>query len=240
MKKTIHKAADRGKANYGWLDANYSFSFSNYYDPEKMNFGALRVLNNDTIQGSMGFGTHLHDNMEIITIPLKGTMKHRDSTGNKFIELHTGEVQVMSAGTGLRHSEMNYSPNEEVNLFQIWIIPNKNDVGPRYDQQKFEASDRKNKLQILVSSIDEEVKNTLKIHQDALISRIDLDENSEFSYTLKSENHGLYAMVIEGEICIDNEILAKRDAIGISETNKIQLKSNTASELLFIEVPMHF
>ena len=233
MKKIIHKAANRGKANYGWLDANY-------YDPEKVNFGALRVLNNDTVQGAMGFATHPHDNMEIITIPLKGTMKHRDSTGNKFIELHTGEVQVMSAGSGLQHSEMNNSPSEEVNLFQIWIFPDKNDVEPRYDQQKFDASARKNKLQILVSSIDGDVKNTLKIHQDAVISRIDLDENSAFTYALKSENHGLYLMVVEGEINIENEILEKRDAIGISETKNIHIKAKRASELLFIEVPMQF
>jgi len=238
MKKIIHKASNRGKANYGWLDANYSFSFSNYYDPEKVNFGALRVLNDDTVQGAMGFATHPHDNMEIITIPLKGTMKHRDSTGNKFIELHTGEVQVMSAGTGLMHSEMNNSPSEEVNLFQIWIFPDKNDVEPRYDQREFDLSERKNKLQVLVSSIDDDVKNTLKIHQDALISRIDLDENTSFSYTLKSENHGLYVMVAEGEINIDNEILGKRDAIGISEAKSINIKAKTASELLFIEVPM--
>ena len=240
MKKIIHKAENRGKANYGWLDANYSFSFANYYDPEKVNFGALRVLNNDTIQGGMGFGTHPHNNMEIITIPLKGALKHKDSMGNKWIAIEAGEVQVMSAGSGLQHSEMNNSPSEEINLFQIWIFPDKNDVEPRYDQQKFDASERKNKLQILVSSIDGEQKDTLKIHQDALISRIDLDENSEFSYTIKSENHGLYTMVIEGEIDIENEILGKRDAVGISDTKNVHLKARTASELIFIEVPMQF
>ena len=240
MKKIIYKAADRGKANYGWLEANYSFSFANYYDPEKVNFGALRVLNNDTIQGGMGFGTHPHDNMEIITIPLKGSLKHKDSMGNKWIAIETGEVQVMSAGSGLQHSEMNNLPNEEIELFQIWIFPDKNDVEPRYDQLKFDPSERKNKLQILVSSIDDDVKNTLKIHQDALISSIDLDENLEFSYKLKSENHGLYVMVVEGEINIDNEILGNKDAIGISETKSVNIKAKRTSELLFIEVPMQF
>jgi hypothetical protein len=240
MKKIIHKSANRGQANYGWLNANYSFSFANYYDPKKVNFGALRVLNDDTIQGGMGFGTHPHDNMEIITIPLKGALKHKDSMGNKWVAIETGEVQVMSAGSGLQHSEMNNSPSEEINLFQIWIIPNKSDVEPRYDQQKFDPSERKNKLQILVSSIDEKLEGTLKIHQDAKISRIDLDENSEFNYTLKSENHGLYLMVIEGEISIDNEILAKRDAIEISEVKSIQIKSKSTSELLFVEAPMQF
>lgn len=240
MKKIIYKAANRGKANYGWLEANYSFSFANYYDSEKENFGALRVLNNDTIQGGMGFGTHPHDNMEIITIPLKGSLKHKDSMGNKWIAIETGEVQVMSAGSGLQHSEMNNLPNEEIELFQIWIFPDKNDVEPRYDQLKFDPSERKNKLQILVSSIDDDVKNTLKIHQDALISSIDLDENLEFSYKLKSENHGLYVMVVEGEINIDNEILGNKDAIGISETKSVNIKAKRTSELLFIEVPMQF
>ncbi|HSQ45611.1 MAG TPA: pirin family protein [Lutibacter sp.] len=240
MKKIRYKAADRGKANYGWLEANYSFSFANYYDPEKVNFGALRVLNNDTIQGGMGFGTHPHDNMEIITIPLKGSLKHKDSMGNKWIAIETGEVQVMSAGSGLQHSEMNNLPNEEIELFQIWIFPDKNEVEPRYDQLKFDPSERKNKLQILVSSIDDDLKNTLKIHQDVLISSVDLDDNLEFSYTLKSENHGLYVMVVEGEINIDNEILGNKDAIGISETKSVNIKAKSASELLFIEVPMQF
>ncbi|MGV8945227.1 MAG: pirin family protein [Lutibacter sp.] len=240
MKKNIHKAAHRGEADYGWLKASYSFSFSNYYDPEKVNFGALRVLNDDIIQGGMGFGTHPHDNMEIISIPIKGTVKHRDSMGDKFIKLHTGEVQVMSAGTGLKHSEMNSSASEEVNSFQIWITPNKDNVEPRYDQKKFSVAERKNKLQILVSSIDEMLDGTLKIHQDSLISRIDLDENKEFTYTLKSENHGVYLMVLFGETVVENEHLEKRDAIGISETKNILIKAKSTSELLFIEVPMQF
>ena len=240
MKKNIHKAAHRGEADYGWLKASYSFSFSNYYNPEKVNFGALRVLNDDIIQGGMGFGTHPHDNMEIISIPIKGTMKHRDSMGDKFIKLHTGEVQVMSAGTGLKHSEMNNSASEEVNSFQIWITPNKDNVEPRYEQKKFSVAERKNKLQILVSSIDEMSDSTLKIHQDARISRIDLDENKEFTYTLKSENNGVYLMVLFGETVVENEHLEKRDAIGISETKNISIKAKSASELLFIEVPMQF
>ncbi|NEW78251.1 MAG: pirin family protein [Gelidibacter sp.] len=240
MEKIIYKSIDRGQANYGWLNANYSFSFASYKNPEKVNFGALRVLNDDVIQGGMGFGTHTHDNMEIITIPLKGSLKHKDSMGNKWIAIETGEVQVMSAGSGLQHSEMNNSQSEEINLFQIWIFPNKTDVKPRYDQKKFNPSERKNKLQILVSSIDGDIKDTLKIHQDALISKIDLDANSAFSYTIKSKNHGLYAMVIEGEINIENEILGKRDAIGISDAKNVDIKAKSASELIFIEVPMQF
>jgi len=240
MNKVIHRANERGTADHGWLKANFSFSFAHYYNPEKVNFGALRVLNDDIIQGGMGFGTHPHDNMEIISIPLKGSLKHRDSMSYKWIPLHTGEVQVMSAGTGIQHSEMNNSPSEEVNLFQIWVIPNKQEVAPRYDQQKFDALERKNNLQIMVSSIDEEFEGSLKIHQDAQISRIDLDENREFNYTLKSENHGVYIMVISGKISIDNETLIKRDAIGIAQTKSTTINSKSNSELLFIEVPMQF
>lgn len=238
MKKIIHRANERGTADHGWLKANFSFSFAGYYNTEKLNFGALRVLNDDIIEAGMGFGTHPHDNMEIITIPLEGALKHKDSMSNQWIVLETGEVQVMSAGTGLMHSEMNNSSSELINLFQIWIIPNESDVSPRYDQQKFEASDRKNKLQLLVSSIDDNNLGNLKIHQDAKISRIDLEENSVFNYILKSENHGVYIMVIDGEINVENENLTKRDAIGISNMEEIQINSKSTSELLFIEVPM--
>ena len=238
--KTIYKAIDRGTADHGWLKANFSFSFAQYYNPEKVNFGALRVLNDDIIIGGMGFGTHPHDNMEIISIPLKGSLKHRDSMSNEWIPLHTGEVQVMSAGKGIQHSEMNNSPNEEVNLFQIWIMPNKQEVEPRYDQKRFDVLERKNKLQVLVSSIDDGVKDSLKIHQNAQISRIDLDDNSEYNYFLKSENHGVYVMVISGEVNIDNENLSKRDAIGISQTEEISIKAKSNCELLFIEVPMQY
>lgn len=240
MNKQIHRAKDRGRASYGWLEANYSFSFANYYDPENIHFGALRVLNDDIIQGGMGFGEHPHDNMEIITIPLKGTIKHKDSMSNKWITLNTGEVQVMSAGSGLLHSEMNNDLNEEVNLFQIWIMTDKQNVAPRYDQRKFNVIERKNKLQTLVSSIDNGIENTLKIHQNALISRIDLDDNSEFIYKIKSENHGVYLMLIEGEINVKNEVLNKRDAIKISDTENVSMIANEASQLLFIEVPMEF
>lgn len=238
MKTKIFKANERGTANHGWLKANFSFSFAHYYNPEKVNFGALRVLNDDIIKGGMGFGTHPHDNMEIITIPLKGSLKHRDSMSNKWIPIHAGEVQVMSAGTGVQHSEMNNHPSEEINLFQIWIIPNKQNVIPRYDQKAFQASERQNKLQVLVSSIDEENGEFLKINQDAIISRIDLSENNEFNYKLKSENHGVYVMVIEGEALIENENLKKRDAIGIYNSSNFLIKAEKNTSLLFIEVPM--
>ena len=240
MKTKIYKANERGTANHGWLEANFSFSFANYYNPENINFGALRVLNDDYIEGGMGFGTHPHDNMEIISIPLKGALKHRDSMSNEWIPLLTGEVQIMSAGTGIQHSEMNNHPTEVVNLFQIWIIPNKHGVKPRYDQKKFEVSERKNKLQTLVSSINDKDEGSLTIHQDAKISRIDLDKNTDFKYSLKSENHGVYLMVIDGEVSINHLSLSKRDALGISETLQFSINSITTSELLIIEVPMQF
>lgn len=240
MKYKIYKANERGTADHGWLKANFSFSFAHYYNPENINFGALRVLNDDFIAGGMGFGTHPHDNMEIISIPLKGALKHRDSMSNKWIPLHTGEVQVMSAGTGIQHSEMNNHPTEEVNLFQIWIVPQEQNVTPRYDQKKFESSERLNTLQTLVSSIDNPVEGSLTIHQNAKIARIDLDENSCFTYEVAKETNGVYVMVIEGVITIQNEKLSKRDAIGIEQTSSFKIDTTSKSELLFIEVPMKF
>jgi redox-sensitive bicupin YhaK (pirin superfamily) len=238
MKIIEYKATERGYANYEWLQANYSFSFGNYYNPGKTNFGALRVLNDDIIQGGMGFGEHPHDNMEIITIPLQGALKHKDSMSEKWITLESGEVQVMSAGRGVVHAERNNSPNEFINLFQIWIIPNKMEVEPAYDQMKFETGERINKLQTLVTSYSDEDEKSLKIHQDAKISRIDLSENKNFTYDLKSEHHGVYVMLISGEISIDDKKLTRRDAVGISKTINFTLNADQDAEVLFIEVPM--
>ena len=178
--------------------------------------------------------------MEIISIPLKGTMKHRDSMSNKLIPLHTGEVQIMSAGKGLQHSEMNNSSTEEVNMFQIWIVPNEQNVSPRYDQKIFNIEERQNKLQILVSSISNKVEGSLTIHQNAQISRIDLDKDCDFKYSLQSKMNGVYIMVIEGEITIENEIIGKRDAIGLEQTREIDIVSIKKSEVLIIEIPMRF
>jgi redox-sensitive bicupin YhaK (pirin superfamily) len=240
MRKIIQRANERGTADYGWLKANYSFSFANYYNPQHVNFGALRVLNDDIIAGGMGFGEHPHDNMEIISIPLKGALKHKDSMGEKWIKLTSDEVQVMSAGTGVVHSERNNSTSEEVNLFQIWIIPEEQNVEPTYGQKKFMADERQNKLQTLVSSYTDTNEHSLKIHQDAKISRIDLETNKDFSYALKTKYHGVYVMVVEGEIEIDGETLLKRDAIGIHQTEEFSLKTNQKTALVFIEVPMKF
>ena len=237
MKKVIHKSEERGGANHGWLQAKHSFSFAQYFDANKIQFGALRVLNDDIIAPSMGFGTHPHDNMEIITIPLSGVLKHRDSMANEWKEVKAGEVQLMSAGSGLEHSEINGSTTEELKLFQIWIMPNENNVSPRYDQAFFKPEDRQGQIQTLVTGFSNEEKG-LKIHQDAKISRIDLDENNPFTYQLTDESNGVYTMLISGKADIEGVVLAQRDAIGISETTSFKVKAKTKTELLFIEVPM--
>lgn len=240
MNTIFHKSDSRGFANHGWLQANHSFSFANFYNPDKVHFGALRVLNDDVIAPKMGFGTHPHNDMEIITIPLKGVLKHKDNMGDEWIPVKPGEVQIMSAGTGVQHSEINGSADEHLGLFQIWIMPNKQHVKPRYDQKAFDANERKNKLQTLVTSIDENHEGSLKIHQDALISRIDLDKGKSFEYSLKSKNHGVYVMNIHGKIIISETILETRDAIGVSDTDSFKINVEEDSSLLFIEVPMTF
>ena len=238
MKSVVHKANSRGFANHGWLQANHSFSFANFYNPEKIHFGALRVLNDDVIAPKMGFGTHPHDNMEIITIPLKGVLKHRDNMHNSWQPILPGEVQVMSAGTGIQHSEINGSDTEHLSLFQIWIIPSEMNVSPRYDQKTFSEAGRKNKLQTLVTSMEDNHDGSLKIHQDAVISRIDMNKDTTFEYQMKYSNSGVYVMNIHGNITINNNILETRDAVGISETNDFKITSNDDSGLLLIEVPM--
>jgi len=237
MKTILHKASDRGFANHGWLQANHSFSFAQFYNPEKIQFGALRVLNDDVIAPSMGFSTHPHDNMEIITIPLKGTLKHKDSMGNKWETIEAGEVQIMSAGSGLMHSEMNAKTDEYLSLFQIWIIPNKTNVTPRYDQRFFNAEERQGKLQTLVSSIDNQDEG-LKIHQDAKLSRIDLAQGQDYTYNTISKSHGTYVMTISGDVVINDNDLSSRDALGVSDTDSFTINTNSNAQLLFIEVPM--
>jgi len=238
MKTVIHTKDSRGHANHGWLQANHSFSFANYFDKDRMNFGALRVLNDDLIAPKMGFGTHPHKDMEIITIPLKGVLKHRDNMNEAWQSVLPGEVQVMSAGKGVEHSEINGSNDEHLSLFQIWIIPNKNNVTPRYGQKRFAAEDRKNKLQLLVSSFENEDENILKIHQDAQLSRLDLSANQTFEYNLKGELRGVYMLVISGKSSVENQHLQTRDAIGVSETDHFSIKAEEDTELLIIEVPM--
>lgn len=238
MKTTLYSATSRGTAKHGWLTANHYFSFAGYFNPERINFGALRVLNDDVIVGGKGFGEHPHENMEIITIPLQGILKHKDSMSNQWIELGIGEVQVMSAGTGLYHSEINGSISQHLKLFQIWIFPNKQAVEPRYHQKYFLPQERENTLQTLVSSFDHPDENSLKIHQDAKISRILLSLDNKFDYQLMSKMHGVFVLVIDGTIEIDKHVLKTRDAIGIENVENFKIKALESSDILFIEVPM--
>lgn len=232
MKTTIHKANDRGHADHGWLNAHHSFSFAGYYDPQKEHFGALRVLNDDIVHAGYGFGMHPHNNMEIVTIPLKGALQHKDSTGNAGV-IKAGDVQIMSAGKGIMHSE-HATAEEDVNLFQIWVFPKQINIEPRYDQRTFDEKEREEKWQVVVSP--EEQHDALWINQDAYFSLGNF--STATSYKVHNEKNGVYLMVIEGEVEIDGNVLSKRDAIGISETNEFQINIHQAVKLLAVEVPM--
>ena len=236
MKSIVHKAATRGHADHGWLNAWHSFSFAGYHDPSRVHFGVLRVLNDDTIAGGMGFGAHPHDNMEIITIPLSGQLEHRDSMGNTGI-ISKGEVQVMSAGTGIQHSEKNKNSNEPLKLLQIWVFPDKRNVEPRYGQKAFDLSASKNNLLTLVSPMGE--KEGLNIHQNAWFSLGKLDKDFSTTYELKDKQNGIYAFVIDGTVTINGEKLDRRDAAGISEADKLEIKADSEAELLLMEIPMN-
>lgn len=235
MKKTIHRADSRGHADHGWLNAHHSFSFANYYNPERIRFGTLRVLNDDIVQPGEGFGTHPHDNMEIVTIPLKGELAHKDSTGNKEV-IRTNEVQIMSAGSGLTHSEFNNSKTDEINLLQIWVFPKEKNIKPRYDQKVFKPEDRKNKIKTVVSPDDSEA---LWINQDSYFSLTNLDKEKSVSYEIKTKGNGLYVFLIEGQIEIAGEKLSKRDAVGLEDIDSVEIKADENSEVLLIEVPMN-
>ena len=233
----IHKAATRGHADHGWLRTNHTFSFADYYNPERVHFGALRVLNDDYIAGGMGFGTHPHDNMEIITIPLEGDLEHKDSMGNGTVIKH-GDIQVMSAGTGITHSEYNHNKTKPVQLLQIWVFPNKRNVTPRYDQITLDVNERRNKLQQILSpnSDDEGVW----IHQDAWFHIGRFDQNFETTYTWKKQGNGVYVFVIKGDITVNGTALNERDGSGIWNTDTMTIQANSANaELLIMEVPMH-
>ena len=236
MKTTLHKATTRGHANHGWLDSYHSFSFGGYHNPERVHFGALRVLNDDTVAGGMGFGTHPHDNMEIISIPTSGDLEHFDNMGNKQV-IRQGDVQAMSAGTGIQHGEKNKNKDKEVKFFQIWVFPNKKNVQPRYDQKTFSGDDKKNKLATVVSPVGTS-DGGVQIHQDAWFSLGNLDKDVTLSYNLKKKDNGVYAFVIEGDVTINNQQLNKRDGLGITETDKLEIKADNNAVLLLMEVPV--
>jgi len=235
-KSVLHKANTRGHANHGWLNAHHSFSFAGYYDPNRVHFGALRVLNDDEVSAGMGFGTHPHDNMEIITIPLEGELRHRDSMGNSAV-INAGEVQVMSAGTGIQHSEFNSSDVSLLRLLQIWVLPNKQNVTPRYNQIQLNPEDRQNKLQqILSPNADDE---GVWIHQNAWFYLGNLSNNTVLNYNLKLLGNGVYLFVIKGDLMVNEQLLNTRDGLGLWELDTFTLSAMSDEvEVLLMEIPM--
>jgi quercetin 2,3-dioxygenase len=232
----LHKSGSRGHANLGWLNSYHTFSFGSYYNPDAMNFGALRVLNDDVVTGGMGFGRHPHDNMEIISIPLEGDLEHRDSMGNTAV-IRKGDIQAMSAGTGIYHSEENAHPDKPAKFLQIWIYPNQRNVEPRYDQLTLNLDDRQNRLQqVLSPSADDE---GIWIHQNAWFHMGNLDKGFNTRYELKdSVNNGVYIFVLKGDVTIGDQTLNTRDGLGVWNTNGIVINADTDAEILLMEVPM--
>jgi redox-sensitive bicupin YhaK (pirin superfamily) len=235
MKSQITKASERGAVEAGWLKARHYFSFGSYFDPNKMGFGKLRVINDDRIAEGSGFGTHSHQNMEIITIPLRSAVLHKDSMGNEGV-VTAGEVQVMSAGSGVSHSEHNASNDEELKLFQIWIEPNKMNVEPRYDQKRFELSGNQKWTQ-LVSPLDEDQEG-LKIHQNAFINRGEFETGTDVVYNRKSAKNGIYVLLVSGSIEINEQSLKTRDSMALTDTEQIEIKIKEPADILIIEVPL--
>lgn len=231
----IHKANTRGHADHGWLNAYHSFSFASWYNPERVQFGALRVLNDDTIAAGMGFGTHPHDNMEIITIPLEGDLAHKDSMGNTET-IKSGDIQVMSAGTGVKHSEFNPNADQRTKLLQIWVYPNKQNVEPRYQQITLNPEDRKNKLQQILSPNADD--SGVWIHQDAWFHLGKFDKGVSATYNFKKEGNGVYAFILSGTITINGQELETRDGFGIWNTNSFDIKATSDAEFLLMEIPM--
>lgn len=236
MNTVIHRAATRGQANHGWLNSFHSFSFANYYNQDRMNFGVLRVLNDDQVQAGKGFGTHPHDNMEIISIPLEGDLEHKDSMGNVAV-IKEGDVQVMSAGTGIYHSEYNKNADKDVKFLQIWIFPNKKNVTPRYDQISIKNIETENKFYQVLSPNEND--QGVWIHQDAWFHLGKFTKGSQEAYQLKKEGNGVYAFILEGAIELNGEMLQKRDGMGVWDTKSIELKATENARVLLMEVPMN-
>jgi redox-sensitive bicupin YhaK (pirin superfamily) len=235
MNKIFHPANERGYFDHGWLKTYHSFSFANWYSPQKIQFGKLRVLNDDWVAPAEGFGKHPHDNMEIVTIPLNGSLAHKDSMGHQE-NIKPNEVQVMSAGTGITHSEFNASDSEKVELLQIWVFPDKSGHTPRYDQKYFDPNDRKNKLQTIVSP--DKNASSLWLNQDTYFSLGDFEKDNTFSYKIHSPNNGVYIFIIEGKINVADETLNRRDALGIWDLESFEISVEEDSKILLIEIPM--
>jgi redox-sensitive bicupin YhaK (pirin superfamily) len=237
MKSIIHRSEHRGHANHGWLNAKHSFSFASWYDPNKIHFGALRVLNDDEVVQGMGFGKHPHENMEIITLVQQGALEHKDSMGNGSI-MYANDVQVMSAGTGVQHSEENPSKDEAVKLFQIWVYPHTGNVTPRYEQKTFAPENRKNNWQEIIKPNTQLEGESIFIYQDAWFNLTDLSDGNTIDYLVKKRGNGAYVFVIEGEIDVAGEKLNSRDAIGITDFISFDIKANSNARILVMEVPM--
>jgi redox-sensitive bicupin YhaK (pirin superfamily) len=236
MNQVIHRSDSRGHANHGWLDSHHTFSFANYYNPERMHFGVLRVLNDDRVSQGMGFGTHPHDNMEIISIPLEGDLEHKDSMGNTAV-IRNGDIQIMSAGTGITHSEYNRNKAAEVKFLQIWVFPNKKNVTPRYDQITLNAADRHNKFQQILSPDPNDAG--VWIHQDAWFHMSNLDQGKSLEYQIKRAQNGAYFFLLEGSITVNGEVLNRRDGLGIWNTqNPLHIEATSNAQLLVMDVPM--
>ncbi|MBZ0202588.1 MAG: pirin family protein [Ignavibacteria bacterium] len=236
MKTIIHRADSRGLVDHGWLKSRHTFSFANYHNPQKVRFGLLRVLNDDIVEPGEGFGTHPHDNMEIISIPLKGALAHKDSEGNEHV-INTGDVQIMSAGSGLYHSEYNASKKDPVNFLQIWVFPKERDIKPRYDQKTFPEKERENKLQLVVSP--EKNGNALWINQNAYFSLGNLSAGKKVNYSIKHKGNAFYLFVLKGTVSVAAEELKDRDAIGIEDIIETEIEAKTDSEILLIEIPVN-
>ncbi|MFN4973053.1 MAG: pirin family protein [Bacteroidota bacterium] len=237
MKTWIHREEKRGHALHGWLNAKHSFSFGRWYDPSRLHFGALRVLNDDEVAPGMGFGMHPHDNMEIITLVQSGALEHKDNMGNGSV-MRPNDVQVMSAGTGVLHSEMNPLKDEPVKLFQIWVFPDKEDVKPRYEQKTFDPAQRKNKWQQIIKPDTQTEGEGIFIYQQAWFSLADTEGNSSLTYTSKRTGNGAYVFIIDGQVRINGEQLNTRDALCVTQYSEIEIHSTTDARILIMDVPM--
>jgi quercetin 2,3-dioxygenase len=235
--KVLHKAESRGLANHGWLNSRHTFSFANYYNPERMHFGVLRVLNDDIVEAGQGFGTHPHDNMEIISIPLEGDLEHKDSMGNVAV-IRKGDVQVMSAGSGITHSEYNKNADKPVKFLQIWVFPNQKNVKPRYDQITLKGEDRLNKLQQILSPNEDD--EGVWIHQDAWFHVGKFDKGIATNYKIRKSGNGVYAFILGGSFTIEDTGLGERDGLGIWDVESVNIRSDSSdAEILLMEVPMN-
>ncbi len=235
MKTVLHRANTRGHANHGWLDTNHTFSFAQYHEPSRMNFGVLRVLNDDFVEGGKGFGTHPHDNMEIISIPLSGDLEHKDSMGNVAV-IRQNDIQIMSAGTGIYHSEYNKNADKKVNFLQIWVFPKEKNIEPRYDQITLKPEDRVNKLQQIVSPLKE--NEGVQINQDAWFHLGNLKQGFTTDYAIRKKGNGLYVFILEGDVTVNGQKLNKRDGYGLTELESVSIGADSDAEVLLMEVPM--